>query len=181
MSPARLATLVALPVALVVGIVVYFGLKPSDTTHQPAAGSPAPSVAANSAPVTITASPLAGRPTLVCRALLARLPDRLGDLTRRPVTAGAEQNAAYGDPPVSLSCGVPGPSAAVDAQFLRLSGICWYASPAADDTVWSLLGREVPLRVNVPNRYEGQLLIGLSAAIGSSIAESGSDPCAHVA
>jgi hypothetical protein len=181
MSPARLATLVALPVALVVGILVYFGLKPSDTTHQPAAGSPAPGPTPNSAPVAVSTSPLAGRPTLVCRALLARLPERLGDLSRRPVTAGAEQNAAYGDPPVTLACGVPGPSAATDAQFLRLSGICWYASPGADGTVWSLQAREVPLTVGVPARYEGQLLIGLSEAIGSSIAESGTDPCTHVA
>src|SRR4051794_2076576 len=173
MSPARLATLVALPIALVVGILVYLGLRPTDTPHQPTAASPAPGAPQNTAPVAVPASPLAGRPTLVCRALLARLPERLGDLGRRPVTAGAEQNAAYGDPPVALTCGVPGPSAAPDAQFLRLSGVCWYAVPGAQDTVWSLQAREVPLRVSVPARYEGQLLVGLSDAIVSSIAESG--------
>ena len=35
-------------------------------------------------------------------------PATLRDLAARPVTAGPEQNAAYGDPPLTVACGVPG-------------------------------------------------------------------------
>ncbi|MFC7763591.1 DUF3515 family protein [Catellatospora bangladeshensis] len=63
------------------------------------------------APVAVPAPSLNARQTTVCRALLSQLPDRLQDLPRRDVTAGHEQNAAYGDPAVTVACGAaPVPS-----------------------------------------------------------------------
>jgi hypothetical protein len=172
---ARIATLVALPIALLAGVLVYLALRPPAGAHPSSTPSPTPQ---NTAPVAMSATPLADRPATVCRAVFARLPDQLGGLVRRPVTAGAEQNAAYGDPPVLVACGAPGLSAPAGAQFLRLNDLCWYAETGPDATQWSLLGREVPMRVTVPNRYEGQLLVGLADAVQPAVPKTGPDPCA---
>ncbi len=40
----------------------------------------------------------------------SQLPDHAARPPRRPVTAGPEQNAAYGEPPITLACGVPAPA-----------------------------------------------------------------------
>ncbi len=41
----------------------------------------------------------------VCRRSTAQLPATVVGRHRRPVS-GAEQNAAYGDPPITVACGV---------------------------------------------------------------------------
>jgi hypothetical protein len=156
---ARTATLVAVPVALVAGLVAYWAIG---------------GFSRSSGPVDIAAPPLGDRPAQVCRALLARLPDRLGDLPRRRVLAGPEQNAAYGDPPVTLACGAPGPSVPADAQLLVLDQVCWYAEQRPDAAVWTVLNREVPITVRVPARYEGpsRFVIALSAPIIAEVPQT---------
>src|SRR5687767_15107454 len=94
---ARTATLVALPLALVTGVAVYWLL--GGFRSEPAAQPARPQA---TTAVELAATPLGDRPAAVCRALFAKLAPTLGDLPRRPVTAGPEQNAAYGDPPVVL-------------------------------------------------------------------------------
>lgn len=162
---ARLAALIALPIALVAGVIAYRVLA----GHDPADTPPA---AAATTPVEVPAPSLAARPTTVCRALLAKLPDQLGKLTRRPVTAGAEQNAAYGDPAVTLACGTVGPAPPAGAQFFAINGVCWYAEDGKDTRVWVLQGREVPVVVRVPTAYTGQDLVDLSKPIRDAVAET---------
>src|SRR2546422_11360094 len=117
---ARTATLVALPVALLAGVGGYWALGGFRTVP-----SATPVVAATG-PVDVAASPLAGRPADLCRALVARLPDTLAGLPRRPVRTGPEQNGAYGDPPVTIACGTAGPSVPPDGQLFVLNTVCWY-------------------------------------------------------
>jgi hypothetical protein len=161
---ARLAALIALPIALVAGVVAFrvlSGGKPAATR---------PSAAATTA-VDVPAPPLASRPASVCLALLARLPDRLGALPRRPVTTGAEQNAAYGDPAVTVACGTTGPALPPDPQLFAINGICWYAEDGKDVRVWALQGREVPVVVRVPTVYTAQDLVDLAKPIKDTVAE----------
>jgi hypothetical protein len=161
---ARLAALVAVPVAVVTGFVAFQILSPDDVedTSAPAATTP----------VELPAPSLADRPATVCRALLAKLPDRLGDLVRRPVTAGAEQNAAYGDPAVRIACGVPGPTPPDGAQYFAINGVCWYAEEGRDAATWSLQEREVPLVVTVPRAYTAQDLVDLAKPINEAIVKT---------
>jgi hypothetical protein len=105
----------------------------------------------------------------VCRALVARLPDDLGGLHRRQVSAGGEQNAAYGDPAIVLSCGVPAPEIAPDAQLLGLSDVCWLTEEHDDRTVWKTIDRQVPLSVTVPKAADGAWLVNLSPAIVATV------------
>jgi hypothetical protein len=161
---AKLAALFALPAALVAGVVTFRVLAAGRDD-----GSAPPGPAATSA-VEIAAPSLSPRASTVCRALLAKLPERLGDLARRPVTAGAEQNAAYGDPAVTLACGTTGPTPPADAQYFAINGICWYAEDGKDVRTWVLQGREVPLVVRVPRAYTGQDLVDLSTPIRDTVA-----------
>ncbi|MFD0582017.1 DUF3515 family protein [Dactylosporangium darangshiense] len=112
---------------------------------------------------------LAPSPATVCRALVARLPDVLGGLSRRPVTAGAEQNAAFGDPAIVLTCGVPQPTVPQDAQLLGLSNVCWFPEEHSGETVWQTIDREVAVRVVVPKAADGSWLVNLSAPIVATV------------
>jgi hypothetical protein len=166
---ARLAAAVALPAALVAGLVAFWALG----GFGGGPGHPAASLGprATSA-VPMVAPSLAVRPATVCRALLAQLPSALRDRPRRPVTAGSEQNAAYGDPAITLACGTgPGPSVDPTADVYPLSGVCWYAVPGRDTTMWSTLDREVTITVTVPNSYsgQGQWVIEFSGPIVASV------------
>jgi hypothetical protein len=166
---ARLAAGIALPIALAAGLVAFWGL--GGFGSGPAKPSASARPQATSA-VAMAAPSLADRPATVCRALLAGLPGALRDRPRRPVTAGPEQNAAYGDPAITLACGAGAPpSIEPTADVYPLSGVCWYAAPGPDATTWSTLDREVSITVTVPNSYsgQGQWVIEFSGPIVASV------------
>ena len=121
--------------------------------------------------VALPAPSLDDRRAVVCRALVATLPNALRDLTRRPVDAGPQQNAAYGDPAITLTCGAAVPSIVPTATVYPLSGVCWYAGERPDVTVWTTLDREVPVQVTVPRSYDapGQWVIEFSAAVATAV------------
>ncbi|OLB65800.1 MAG: hypothetical protein AUI10_05280 [Actinobacteria bacterium 13_2_20CM_2_72_6] len=180
-SAARLAAAVALPAALVAGLVVYRVLGAHRGTPAPPAprSSAARSAAPHSpAPVAMGAPPLAEHPATVCRALLSRLPAALRDRPRRPVTAGPEQNAAYGEPAITLACGGPRPSVDPTAFLPSLSGVCWLAVQGSTASTWTTVDREVPVTVTVPKTYDppGQWVIEFSAAIGTAVPVSAARP-----
>jgi hypothetical protein len=126
----------------------------------------------------MTATPLDARQAAACRDLLAHLPGALDDRPRRPVTAGADQNAAYGDPPITLACGVPPVSLPAGAQVYGLSGVCWYSQPSGDATVWTTVDRETPVRVTVPDAYPapGQWVIEFSAPVTATLPRAANVP-----
>jgi hypothetical protein len=188
-TAARRATLVAVPLALLAGLGAFAALGgfagtgggSADRTDGgdrggtlAGAGGPsgAPTVGPQATgPVTVAAPPLRGRAELVCRALLARLPDSLRDRARRPVTEGAEQNAAYGDPPIITACGGPGTSFPPTDLVYALDRVCWHAAQTPTGTVWTTVDREVPVRVTVPGSYRepGQWVIELSAPVIAAV------------
>ena len=177
-SPARTATLVAVPVALLAGVLAFVLLSgaPGGKRAQPA-GSP---TAQATGPVPVAAPSLADPAATACRALVAKLPQTLRDRARRPVSEGTEQNAAYGDPPIVLTCGgVAAAEVPKSADLLVLSGVCWFAQDHDGAQVWTTVDREVPVSVQVPTSYEptGQWVIGFSPAITDAIPQSSTRTC----
>jgi Protein of unknown function (DUF3515) len=154
---ARLAALIAVPVALVVGLLAFWGLGGFHSTKpRPAtAAAPTPML---TAPVPMPAPSLSTRDATMCLAFIAQLPGTLRGLPERPVTAGPEQNAAFGTPPIQVACGGRArPSVPPDAFLPILSGVCWYADQSGKDvTVWTTLDRQVPITVTMPDSYQGQ-------------------------
>jgi Protein of unknown function (DUF3515) len=176
-SAARTATLVALPATLIAGVLTFwllggFRAGPDGAGASAAARPSAPARPQSSAPVPVPAPALSAEQATACRALVAKLPAVLDALPRRPVTQGAEQNAAaYGDPPVTLTCGAPPVPAGVTDQPFELAGVCWYPQRRADATVWTTLDRQIPVAVTVPASYQppAQWVIDFSAPVLATI------------
>jgi hypothetical protein len=165
-SAARLATLVAVPVALAVGLVGAWALGGFErASGGPTEAGPTPPPATASVPM--PARDLAAGVAAVCRPVVAGLPAAIPAGPRRPVTGDDAYSAAYGDPPVLLRCGVALPSPPPTAVLAGLDGVCWYAVPADSATIWTTVDRVVPVSVTVPGPVDGsaQSVIPFAAAI----------------
>lgn len=162
-SAARLATLVALPIALVAGLLSLWKFGAFDG---PAAPGPTPTVPATG-PVSLPAPSLGAEPAAVCRAVIDHLPPDVNGAARRPVIAGANQNAAYGEPPITLACGAVQPSVAPLDSVYPLSGVCFAPVSGPSGTVWTTVDRQVPVAITVPGPAAGsaQSVIPFAVAI----------------
>jgi len=151
---AVIATAVALPLALIVALLAFWQLSPDepDTASPSPSATPAP---AATTPVTMAAPPLTPRAETLCRALLSKVPAELRDRAQRPVTAGPEQNAAYGDPAITLACGIPAPEIPPTDLVNLFDRVCWHSAETAEATVLTTVDREVTVQVTVPRAYEG--------------------------
>jgi hypothetical protein len=176
-SAALIATAVAAPVALLVGALALGNLSPAEPTAvpQPSATTPGP---VSTAPVEMAAPQLGERPTVVCRALLSQLPDSIRDLPQRPVSAGPEQNAAYGDPALTVACGGDEPEVRPDDHLYLVNSVCWYAVEGPDATELITVDRETAVTLRVPRSYGEALQWAspVSATIVESIRSSGAAP-----
>jgi hypothetical protein len=179
-SAALIATLVALPVTALVGVFAFAQLSPDEPAGPAAAPSPTASAPRphSTAPVEMAAPALAERPATVCRALLSQLPPTVEDLPQRPVTAGPEQNAAYGDPALTVACGGAEPTVGETDDVWTVNKVCWHAREETDATVLTTLDRETAVTVRVPRSY-GQALqwvSPISETIVASVPSGGESP-----
>ncbi|WP_433391222.1 DUF3515 family protein [Micromonospora sp. KLBMP9576] len=177
---ALVATLVALPITVLVGAFAYAQFSPDEPTAPTATPSATATTAGpqSTTPVEMAAPALAERPATVCRALLSQLPPTVGDLAQRPVSAGPEQNAAYGDPALTLACGGAEPAVGETDEVLIVNGVCWHPKQASDGTVFSTLDRETAVTVRVPGAYQppARWLPLLSDTIVASVPSGGDAP-----
>ncbi|GAA3337994.1 hypothetical protein GCM10020358_16450 [Amorphoplanes nipponensis] len=158
------ATVVAVPVAVLVGLLFFNRVVPEDRSAAPSPTVAQPAVVP-AAPVPMAAPRLAARPAEVCLAVTSQLPVKVRDLAARKVSAGPEQNAAYGEPPLTVACGVARPvmcasldqtgsgCVPLDTELLIMNKVCWYADAQAGATTFTTMDREVPVRVTVPQQY----------------------------
>ncbi|MEU9506430.1 DUF3515 family protein [Micromonospora sp. NPDC048170] len=177
---ALVATLVALPVTVLVGWLAIGQLSPQEQAEPVATPSVTATTAGpgSTAPVEMAAPTLAERPATVCRALLSQLPATVNNLPQRPVTAGPEQNAAYGDPAVTVACGGAEPTVGDTDDVWTVNRVCWHATEQADVTVLTTLDRETAVTVRVPRTY-GQALqwvSPISDTIVASVPSGGDAP-----
>ncbi|MFG2104237.1 DUF3515 family protein [Micromonospora echinaurantiaca] len=174
---ALIATLVALPVTVVMAGLAFAQLAPDEP-----AASPSPSAtsarAQSTAPVEMAAPALAERPATVCRALLSQLPSTVRDLQQRPVTAGPEQNAAYGDPALTVACGGAEPAVGDTDDVWLVNKVCWHATEQTDATVLTTLDRETAVTVRVPRGYEQPLqwVAPIADTVVASVPSAGEAP-----
>ena len=159
------ATAIAVPIALVVGLLVFWKMTPDkEPAAAPAASASAP-VPVPSTAVRMAAPRLDARTTQVCLAVTSQLPAQLRNLPARKVSDGPEQNAAYGEPPVTVACGVPQPAMCervdggkpgcvpLDATMLVMNGVCWWGDDQPATDIFTTMDREVAVRVSVPGSY----------------------------
>jgi len=162
---ALLATAIAVPIAVLVGLLIF--VRVIRTAEPTAAPNPTVTTAAAvpATPVTMAAPKLSERAAAVCLAVISQLPAKLRDLPARRVTAGPEQNAAYGEPPITVACGVPPPlmcktvtggsgCVPLDATMLVMNRVCWYGQEGPATNVFTTMDREQAVQVTVPSSYQ---------------------------
>jgi hypothetical protein len=158
------AAVIAVPVAIAVGLLIFWQVMPSsDTTPEAKASATAAPVP--STPVEMAAPKLTARAAQACLAVTSQLPMKVRDLPARKVSSGPEQNAAYGEPPITVSCGVPQPTLCervdgghagcvpLDATMLKMNGVCWYGVEGKATDEFTTMDREIAVRVNVPSSF----------------------------
>jgi hypothetical protein len=163
-SAALLAAAIAAPIALVAGLLIFWKFLPSDTTATPAPSASAP-VVVPTTPVQMAAPKLDTRTAQVCLAVTSQLPATLRGLPGRKVTAGPEQNAAWGEPPITVACGITQPTMCervdgghpgcvpLDATMYAMNGVCWWGQDGPASNVFTTMDREVAVQVTVPSSY----------------------------
>jgi hypothetical protein len=165
-SAAVWAAAFAVPIAVLAGVLIFWKIAPSG---EPAAKATPTSTAPQSVPaaaVRMAAPALSAHDAQVCLAVTSQLPNQVRNLPARKVTAGPEQNAAFGEPPITVQCGVtppkmcttltPGQTGCVplDADLLVMNGVCWYGEDGPATKLFTTMDREVAVQVGVPASYD---------------------------
>lgn len=105
-----------------------------------------------------------------CAALIAALPDEIDPgVTRRAVTGDAGRTAAWGEPAVTLECGVPVPDR--PEQPARVNGVLWSVRDIGAGFRWTTSDLAVPVAVDIPDAYDNaaELVNPLAAPLTSTI------------
>jgi hypothetical protein len=150
---------------LLVGVLIFSRvINTAEQANRPAAAVTTPAVVP-SAPVPMAAPKLSARAAAVCLAVTSQLPATVRELPARTVSAGPEQNAAYGEPPITVACGLPQPAMCatlteskscvpLDTELLNMNAVCWYADQQTGQTAFTTMDRAVPVTVTVPTSYQ---------------------------
>jgi uncharacterized protein DUF3515 len=109
-----------------------------------------------------------------CAALARRLPARMGGQRRRAVRPPSPLTAAWGDPAITLRCGVPRPATLTPTTELTVvNGVAWFPQPpgAATPTLFTAVGRDAYVELAIPASYApaGPILVAVSNAIAPAV------------
>ena len=123
-----------------------------------------------------------GEAVSACDALGEQWPSVILDQPSRRTSPTSAYTAAWGDPAIVATCGVPTPPERLaDAQLFEVDGVTWFAQELTNGTRFTSEGRAANLRVDVPIDYrpEAEALIDLAPAILDTVPETA--PSATVA
>ncbi len=110
-----------------------------------------------------------GESERVCTALMSDLPVSVLDGQRRKVEPG-RNSAAWGDPAITLRCGVDKPPKLSNASpCYEVNGVGWFAEEASGGYLFTTIGRTSYVEVGVPSEYapEANALVDLAATVSS--------------
>lgn len=172
LSPARKATAIAVPAALIAGGVTAWVISRSTS-----------SVEADTGPLKGVSVTEAEGTADQCANVVIGLPDQLAGSKKRAVT-GHPGALAWGDPPVTLVCGVPKPDGIETATNLTaVNGVTWMTTEDTDtsaygldgeNVLWVAVDREVYVAVAVPREHSGSAVISpISKVLGERLASTG--------
>jgi hypothetical protein len=89
-----------------------------------------------------------------CRALIASLPTQLDDGVRRRPVSDADRTAAWGEPAVTLQCGVPLPDQTQTP--LIIDSLPLVTDETTDAVTYTTSDRAVNVSVRIPKEYDSQ-------------------------
>lgn len=117
-------------------------------------------------PVQVHEPEVDDRSRQVCTEVLASLPRTVLKNPRRETTGTL--SAAWGSPPITLTCGIPRPAAmTTDTRCFEVDGVGWYAEEGEGGWLFTTIGREVHIQIGVPVDYapEADALVDVAGAI----------------
>jgi Protein of unknown function (DUF3515) len=87
-----------------------------------------------------------------CERFTRALPDSLSTVgERRAASPDSPLTAAYGDPPVSVRCGVPTPAALrADSQLVTVDGVDWFPEELTGGWLMTTTERVADVEITVP-------------------------------
>lgn len=110
-----------------------------------------------------------------CAALTKALPQTVDNEGRRSASPGSPLTAAWGDPPITLRCGVPEPDVLrpgtktynPSADEAYVDGVAWLIEKVDDGYRFTAVQRAVYVELDVPSAYtpETNPLVDLAAAV----------------
>ena len=112
-----------------------------------------------------------------CRSLLAAVPDHLDDgVRRRPVTGDPTRTAAWGDPAITLRCGVARATTGIGP--ITIDTLSFLTTTVESTTVWTTTDRAVNVSIDVPKSYREQVydVTPLVSPIAKALPAAGSAP-----
>jgi len=178
-SAARLATLVAVPVTLVLLAVAVVAARQAGSGAEPVApATSAPASAAALPSIKVAPPPpLSAGQQQACQQLISALPTDLGDLPARPVDSPSPYVAAWGEPAVTLRCGVARPPSFVaTADVQQINGVSWFAERRGPTTAWVVVDRPVYVEVLAPAAAASAPVARLSTAVTAALNPRPLDP-----
>ncbi len=128
-----------------------------------------------------------------CAALTAAAPQTVDDVKRRGTDPDSPLTAAWGDPPITLRCGVPKPDVLrpgsktynPTADEAYINGVAWLIEKGGDGHGYrfTAVQRAVYVEVDVPSAYspETNPLVDLSASVIKAIPRDNGKPGVDVA
>jgi hypothetical protein len=88
-----------------------------------------------------------------CAALAAALPVEVDPgVERRPVSGDEQLTAAWGDPPVTLECGVPDPDRLPEP--VTVNGVVWSVRDIGAGHRWTTRDLTLNVAVEIPDAYD---------------------------
>jgi hypothetical protein len=113
-----------------------------------------------------------GSAAAVCSALDDALPSSVLDQVRRRTEPESAFTSAYGNPPITVRCGVGIPTALTATSLLAtINDIDWLPEQRSAGYVFTTVGRVVNVEVAVPDVFapETDVLVDLSPSIEANI------------
>ena len=130
-----------------------------------------------SGPVEIDAPSMSGADAAACRKLVDDLPTRVAGQKARAVSGDTQLGAAWGDPAIVLTCGVPQPSDFTKtASCIETAGVGWYvpddvllSDDESRDVTMTAVGYRPRVQVFLPGQYRPDGFPNAGAAIGAVV------------
>ncbi|WP_410536243.1 DUF3515 domain-containing protein [Streptomyces sp. KL2] len=117
----------------------------------------------------------------ICRELYDALPEEVDGQPRGEIEPETRFAAVWGEPAIELSCGVPRPEVLTPGsehynpatEAVEVNGVSWLLEERDGGHRFTLLGREVFVRVAVPDAYapEVNALVDLAGAVREAVPE----------
>jgi hypothetical protein len=112
-----------------------------------------------------------------CAELMSALPTSLVGQQSRPTDPTSDLTSAWGDPAITLRCGVADPDALTPtSQLISIDGVDWFPEELTDGYVFTTYDRVTNVEVTVPDDYspEADAVTLLSGVVKRTVPRSAS-------